>query len=309
MIFPPYLQKGDTIGIVAPARKISHEAVAYAHRWFSEQSYQVRYGKNLFAEHCQYAGDDTQRLEDLQIMLDDPEIKAIICARGGYGTVRIIDLLDFSTFLQHPKWICGFSDITVLHSHIHTQLQIATLHSPMIINITPEHQEANKSLIHLLEGGKMNYTFAPHPLNRTGTAEGVLVGGNLSLLHTMAGTLSDISTAGKVLFIEDLEEYLYHIDRMMLNLKRTNKLRDLSGLIVGGMSNMNDNAIPYGKTAEEIIAEHCKDYHFPVCYGFPAGHIALNQSLKIGATVKLQVSPKECCLSELKTMSFFINFL
>jgi len=298
MIFPPYLQKGNTIGIVAPARKIKSEALSYAHTWLSEQGYQVRYGKNLFAEYHQYAGNDTQRLEDLQIMLNDPDIKAIICARGGYGTARIIDLIDFSKFLQHPKWICGFSDITVLHSHIHTQLQIATLHSPMGINIIPENQEANQSLIHLLEGGKMNYTFISSLLNRKGTAEGVLTGGNLSILYAMTGTASDISTTGKILFIEDLDEYLYHIDRMMLNLRRTGKLNHLSGLIVGGMNKMNDNIIPYGKTAEEIIAEHCQEYHFPVCYGFPAGHAARNLPLKLGASIKLQISQENSCLLE-----------
>jgi len=298
MIFPPYLQKGNTIGIVAPARKIKPETLSYAHTWLSEQGYQVRYGKNLFAEYHQYAGNDTQRLEDLQIMLNDPDIKAIICAGGGYGTARIIDLIDFSKFLQHPKWICGFSDITVLHSHIHTQLQIATLHSPMGINIIPENQEANQSLIHLLEGGKMNYTFTSSFLNRKGTAEGVLTGGNLSILYAMTGTASDISTAGKILFIEDLDEYLYHIDRMMLNLRRTGKLNHLSGLIVGGMNKMNDNIIPYGKTAEEIIAEHCQEYHFPVCYGFPAGHAARNLPLKLGASIKLQISQENSCLLE-----------
>jgi muramoyltetrapeptide carboxypeptidase len=168
----------------------------------------------------------------------------------------------------------------------------------MAINITPEHGEANLSLIYLLEGKKMNYTFEPHPLNRMGTTEGTLTGGNLSLLYALTGTSSDLSTAGKILFIEDLEEYLYHIDRMMMTLKRTGKLKHLSGLVVGGMNNMNDNVIPYGKTAEEIIAEHCEEYDFPVCYGFPTGHIPLNQSLKLGVHVKLFISSDNCCLSE-----------
>ncbi len=288
LIQPPYLKKGDTIGIIACARKISREemdpAVAILKSWGLE----VVLGKNVFNTDCQFSGTDAERAEDLQTMLNDVSIKAVISARGGYGTMRIIDKIDFTAFKKNPKWLVGYSDITVLHSHIHT-LGIETLHATMPINFHKD-AEALESLHKALFGEKINYEISSHPLNRKGIAEGELVGGNLSLLYALAGSSSDIVTTGKILFIEDLDEYLYHIDRMMMNLKRSGKLSRLVGLIVGGMSDMKDNAIPFGKTAEEIILDAVKEYNYPVCFHFPAGHIDKNLALYLGRKVKLEIA-------------------
>ncbi|MCK6650038.1 MAG: LD-carboxypeptidase, partial [Bacteroidia bacterium] len=218
-------------------------------------------------------------------MLDDTSIKAVISARGGYGTVRIIDKLNFSTFKKHPKWIIGYSDITVLHSHIHN-MGIQTLHATMPINFKV-NEEATETLRKSLFGEKIHYSFEPHALNKNGKAEGILVGGNLSLLYALCGSNSDIDTKGKILFIEDLDEYLYHIDRMMMNLKRSGKLSGLTGLIVGGMSDMKDNAVPFGKTAEAIILDAVKEYNYPVCFHFPCGHIDRNLAIILGKKVEL----------------------
>lgn len=288
MIIPTYLQKGDKIGIVATARKISETELAPALKIIEEKGLIPVLGKNLLGACHQFSGTDAQRSADLQTMLDDESIKAILVARGGYGTVRIIDNIDFSNFKKHPKWIVGYSDITVLHSHIHNTLGIATLHATMPINFLQD-AFATETLFKALFGEKLFYEFHAHPLNRKGSVEGQLVGGNLSLLYALCGSVSDIKTAGKILFLEDLDEYLYHIDRMMMNLKRSGKLSQLKGLIVGGMSDMKDNTIPYGKTAEEIIAEHVADFNYPVCFGFPAGHIKNNYALKLGVIAKLSI--------------------
>lgn len=288
MIIPTYLQKGDKIGIVATARKISEAELAPALKIIEEKGLIPVLGKNLLGAYHQFSGTDIERCEDLQNMLDDESIKAVIVARGGYGTVRIIDKIDFSNFKKNPKWIVGYSDITVLHSHIHNTLGIATLHATMPINFLQD-AFATETLFKALFGEKLFYEFDAHPLNRKGSVEGQLVGGNLSLLYALCGSVSDIKTAGKILFLEDLDEYLYHIDRMMMNLKRSGKLSQLKGLIVGGMSDMKDNTIPYGKTAEEIIAEHVADFNYPVCFGFPAGHIKNNYALKLGVIAKLSI--------------------
>ncbi len=245
----------------------------------------------------QFSGTDHERATDLQAMLDDASIRAIFCARGGYGSVRIIDELDFSGFIQNPKWIVGYSDITVFHSHINRHFGIQTLHGPMPINFPPDRKvkASLQSLKEILEGGYPAYHFTSHPFNRKGTASGMLCGGNLSMLYSLAGTESDIDTEGKILFIEDLDEYLYHIDRMMQNLKRSGKLESLAGLVVGGMNDMNDNTIPFGKTAYEIIAETVADYHFPVIFDFKSGHISENLGLIIGGYVELEVA-EECSL-------------
>lgn len=287
MTIPPYLQKGDKIGIVAPARKISREELQAAVTLFESCGFTVVFGNNLFGADHQFSGSDAQRTADLQAMLDDPSIKAVISARGGYGTLRIIDQLDFTAFRRNPKWVIGYSDITVLHSHIHN-FGIETLHATMPINFA-KHEEATRTLLKAIQGEALQYTVPANPLNRDGKAHGELVGGNLSLLYALSASASDISTKGKILFIEDLDEYLYHIDRMMLNLKRSGKLGHLAGLVVGGMTDMKDNAIPFGKTAEEIISDAVKDYDFPVCFDFPAGHIERNLALVFGREVRLEV--------------------
>ena len=290
MTLPPYLQTGDRIGIVACARKISKEELQFSIDTFTNWGLEVVLSKNLFEQHHQFAGTDEQRAEDLQTMLDDSSVKAIICARGGYGTLRIIDKIDFTKFKQHPKWMIGFSDVTVLHSHIHN-LGIQTLHAKMLLNIN-KNPESTETLRKALFGEALNYEVESHPLNRKGNAEGQLVGGNLSLLYALAGSVSDIDTKGKILFIEDLDEYLYHIDRMMVSLKRYGKLSELAGLVVGGMTDMKDNQIPFGKNAEEIILDAVKEYNYPVCFSFSAGHIDRNLAIVLGKKVVLNVDEK-----------------
>lgn len=296
---PPYLKPGDTIGIAAPARKISREELAPTLALLERRGYKVLLPENLFAECHQFAGTDEQRAADMQYLLDNPDVKAILFARGGYGSVRIIDRLDFATFLQSPKWLCGYSDMTVFHSHLQANYQIPTLHATMPLNITNETVDSDnvRTLFDALEGRPLNYEVPAHPFNHHGDATAPLVGGNLSMLYSLLGSPSDINTDGKILFIEDLDEYLYHIDRMMMNLKRNGKLNHLAGLVIGGLSDMNDNTIPYGKTAEEIVAEHCAEYDYPVCFGFPAGHIARNLTLKLGMTAQLKVTESQIVLS------------
>ena len=287
MVQPPLLKKADKIGIIAPARKISLPEIQFAIDTFKSWGLEVVLSKNIFKEDHQFSGTDEERCSDLQTMLDDDSIRAIISARGGYGTLRIIDKLDFLKFKKHPKWIIGYSDITVLHSHIHN-FGIETVHGLMCINF-PKSAGAVETLHKILFGEKLSYSFEKHGLNRKGKCEGEVVGGNLSLLYALAGSKSDISTKGKILFIEDLDEYLYHIDRMMLNLNRSGKLSDLAGLIVGGMTDMKDNQVPFGKTAEEIILDAVKDFKFPVCFNFPAGHIENNYAIPLGRKAILDV--------------------
>lgn len=292
MISPPFLTPGDTIGIVATARKISYEEAAPAIGMLVDGGFKVRTGQRMFGISNQFSGTDEERTADLQRMLDDPEVKAILCARGGYGTVRIIDRLDFSEFVKHPKWICGFSDVTVLHSHIHRHFGIATLHSSMLFNM--RNVEAShpsfRTLADTLKGDLRPMEAPPSELNRYGTAEAEVVGGNLSILYSLLGSDSDIDTDGRILFLEDLDEYLYHIDRMMMNMCRNGKLRNLAGLIIGGMTDMNDNAIAFGETAEQIIARHVEGLGFPVAFGFPVGHLDVNRALMLGKKAALRVS-------------------
>lgn len=290
LIQPSYLKKGDKIAIVACARKISRDELQPAIDILKSWGLEVVLSRYLFSEDNQFSGTDSERAEDLQTMLNHVSVKAVICARGGYGTIRIIDKIDFTRFIQHPKWIIGYSDITVLHSHIHS-IGIETLHATMPINFT-KNKEALETLRKALFGERLFYEVEKHLLNKAGDAEGELVGGNLSLLYSLTGSVSDIDTKGKILFIEDLDEYLYHVDRMMINLKRSGKLDHLAGLIVGGMTDMKDNAVPFGKTAEEIILDAVQEYNYPVCFNFPAGHVDRNLALYFGKNVKLHVDEK-----------------
>lgn len=286
---PAYLKKGDKIGIVASARKIQASDIAEALEYFTKWGLVSVLGENLFAEDHQFAGKDADRAKDLQNMLDDPEIKAIVFARGGYGTVRIIDQLNWNKFTQKPKWLVGFSDITVLHSHIHNNFGVETLHSLMPLNFPTASDEAISSLRKAIFGESLNYKISGHRLNREGLANAVIVGGNLSILQNLSATDSDLNTENKILFIEDLDEYYYHIDRMMQNLERSGKLKNLAGLIVGGMTEMHDNSIPFGMNAYEIIHNMVKDFSFPVCFGFPAGHFPDNRTLIFGRKLKLEI--------------------
>ena len=291
---PSSLLAGDKIGIVAPARKVNPEEMAPAIEMLRQWGYEVIEAKHLYGDNNQFSGTDSERAADFQAMLDDDSIRAIFCARGGYGSVRIIDLLDFTRFAEMPKWIVGYSDITVFHSHINKHFGIQTLHAAMPINFPAglKMNESLGSLKNILEGGLPDYYFPTHPFNRKGKAGGVLCGGNLSILYSLTGTASDIDTEGKILFIEDLDEYLYHIDRMMMNLKRSGRLEGIAGLVVGGMNDMNDNAVPFGKTAYEIIAEMVAVYNFPVIFDFKSGHNSENLGLIIGGHVEMEVDDK-----------------
>lgn len=299
MITPPYLKKGDTVGIVATARKIQPVEIETAVNIIKSWGLNVVFGPNLFKEDNQYAGTDAERAADMQWAMDDETINAVIFARGGYGTVRIIDKLDFTKFCKRPKWIVGYSDITVAHSHINRHCGVETIHGSMLSGFPADCMPDNscRSLHDLLLGLPLSYDVAAglnKHLQRTGEVRGELVGGNLSLLYALLGSASDIDPAGKILFIEDLDEYLYHIDRMMMNLKRNGKLQNLKALIVGGMSEMRDNPIPFGKSAEEIIADAVKEYNYPVVYNFPAGHIKDNRALVLGRNVRLSVDRDLC---------------
>ncbi|MGE5424761.1 MAG: S66 peptidase family protein [Syntrophothermus sp.] len=291
MTTPDYLVKGDKMGMVAPARCISFEEVHPSLRLFQKWGLEVELGTHIFNKQNQYAGSDEFRAADLQHMLDNDSIRAVICARGGYGTVRIIDRLDFTRFLKRPKWIIGYSDITVLHSHIQRHFGIETLHATMPVNILKDQpgEDSAETLRHLLFGEKITYTKPLHPFDRKGESEAILTGGNLSILYSLMGSSSEIQTDGKILFIEDVDEYLYHIDRMMMCLKRAGKLAKLKGLIVGGMDRMNDNTIPFGKAANDIILEAAAEYNYPVCIDFPAGHGSKNLALVLGRKIRMKI--------------------
>jgi len=289
MIFPEKLKIGDKIGVISTARKITLDELAPAIKTIESWELKVELGSNLFEADNQFSGTIEQRSTDLQTMIDDDSIKAILCARGGYGTVQIIDNIDFSKLKNKPKWIVGYSDVTVLHSHLN-KLGIASLHATMPINFKTNAKESLASLKNGLFGNENNILCGPHPFNKFGKVEAEIVGGNLSILYSLLGSNSDVDTDGKILFIEDLDEYMYHVDRMMINLKRNGKLKNLKALIIGGMSDMNDNTIPFGKTAEEIILEYIKEFDFPVCFNFPAGHLDDNRTLVFGKECTLEIN-------------------
>lgn len=295
---PPYLKSGDTLAIVATARKVGETEIKDCIDFFSQKGIQVVLGKHIYDSHFQFASTDEHRAADLQSMLDDPSVNAILCARGGYGTVRIIDQLNFDQYSQHPKWLIGFSDITVLHNQLH-KLGFASVHGPMAVNFTQDensgfyiHPQNREDLFDLISGNNISYITPPHLYNKMGTAEGNLVGGNLSVLYSLSGTSSDIDTDGKILFIEDLDEYLYHFDRMMQWLDRSGKLRKINALLIGDMiqmKNLNpDN--PFGQNAEEIISEIGKKYSFPISFGWRAGHSHYNTPLILGKKVQVEIN-------------------
>lgn len=298
---PPYLKKGDTIGLVCPAGYMPVERVSECIRILNEEwGFTTKVGNTIGKQFNYFSGTDEERLADLQQMLDDDEVKTVFCARGGYGISRIIDRIDFSRFKKKPKWIIGFSDVTVLHSHIYRNYYIATLHAPMAAAFNDEGYKTEfvQSLKNTLEGKKIKYNCPPHEFNRKGEGIGELVGGNLSLLAHLVGTDSDLKTRGRILFIEDTGEYLYNIDRMMRQLQRSGKLDKLAGLIVGGFTDMKDTERPYGQTVYEIIRDVVKEYKYPVCFGFPVSHEKENLALKIGVGYKLKVGKSKIILEE-----------
>ncbi len=289
MTTPPFLQLGDTVAIISTARKITSEELKPALKLLFGWGLKVVLGKSIGAESDQFAGDDEVRTSDFQQMMDNPEIKAIWCARGGYGTVRMIDMLDFTEFRRNPKWIIGYSDITVFHSHIHN-FGIETLHAQMPLEIEKKTLETSATIRKVIFGEPYTVSLTSESTaNRIGSAKGQFVGGNLSVLYSLCGSASAIRTEGKILFIEDLDEYLYHIDRMMQNLKRNGMLNDLAGLVVGGMTEMHDNTIPFGKTAIEIVMAAVAEYNYPVCLNFPAGHVSDNRAIIMGRRVSLEI--------------------
>ncbi len=295
---PPFLTPGSRIRIVSPAGKCREEEILPAVGWLKENGFRVETGRHVCGHYFQYSGCDQERLSDLQEAMDDPETRAIICSRGGYGTIRLIDQLDFSRFRRHPKWLVGFSDITILHNRLHLS-GYESVHGTMCRSFFPgdgKPSEGLERMMQLLRGEKPAFGIPVSPGNRRGTVSAVLTGGNLSLLYSLIGTPYDLDTAGKILFIEDIGEYLYHIDRMMVSLRLSGKLKFLAGLVVGQFSDVKDNEEPFGKTIEEIILDAVRDFDFPVCFGFPAGHGQPNLPLRLGARYKLKITGKECSL-------------
>ena len=293
---PRPLKKGDTVAITCPAKKLPHsltDAVQLPESW----GLHVILGETVGASYHQFAGDDALRTRDFQRFLDDDSVKAIFAARGGYGTIRIIDQLNFSTFKTKPKWVVGFSDITVLHSHIYANYQIETIHGQMPLTIPDGTKPSLETLRKALFGEPLVYQYPNKTISNDGEARGILTGGNLSLLIALLGSVSEIDYRDKILFIEDVGEYLYTIDRMLWTLKRSGKLARLKGLIVGGFTQIKDDGIPFGQTVEEIVMEHVKDYHYPVCFDFPAGHIPNNQALIFGRQVQLTVDKQGVSLA------------
>ena len=288
---PKYLEQGDTIGIVATARKVSPEELAPAIRLLSNEGFKVKLGSNLFKEAHQFSGTDQQRAADVMQMVADPEVKAILCARGGYGSARILEYLDYEAIRNNPKWFCGYSDVTVMHA-LYTKLSIASLHSTMPINF-PKDGSSNpstQSLVDSLKGKHTALAAEANPHNVYGEAEGLLVGGNLSLVYSLMATDLQLDTNQKILFIEDLDEYLYHMDRTMLSLRHSGILGQLAGIAVGYMNDMNDNTIPFGKAAEEIVYEHTQHLGIPVAFGIPAGHLEPNYAMVLGKRYRLSVN-------------------
>lgn len=287
------LQSGDRVGIVATAGKVKTGSLDQGIKLLQQWGFQVICGPNLFQGHGYFAGTDAQRAADLQMMLDDPSIKAIFCARGGYGTTRMIDSIDFTHFQQQPKWLIGFSDVTTLHQHIH-RLGIQSIHGQTVSALS--ESQASSSIKKVLLGGAYSIESPAHQANRLGQAEGVLVGGNLSLLCNLIGTASAIDTRGKILFIEEVSEPLYHFDRMLVQLARAGKLSELSGLIIGELSSMTNPENKFTLTAEEIVLEKVANFNYPVCFDFPVGHIKNNWAMPCGRWSVLDVNTKHVSL-------------
>ncbi len=307
VIKPSYLKKGDTIGITCPAGFIIAEDILPAINKIKEWGFKIKIGSTVEKKDFTFGGTDEERLQDFQQMLDDKNIKAIMCARGGYGAVRIIDALDFKKFTANPKWIIGFSDVTVIHSHLNKNLGIASVHSKMCNSFPADWSKAEPVQIETIEsirkclaGEKMTYNIVPNEKNKTGIAEGILVGGNLKTLETLAGSKSDINTDGKILFVEDTGEYLYSIDRMFWNLKRSGKLNKLKGLIIGGFKVKPVDTIEeeFGKNLFDIVLEKVKEYNYPVCFDFPVGHQKNNFALKCGVKHQLNIGLSKVNLKE-----------
>lgn len=299
---PPFLKKGDTIAITCPAGYMEAANIKTCVKTLQGWGFQVLIGKTVGSDSTNYfSGTDEERRDELQAMLDEPSVKAILCGRGGYGVTRIIEQLNFTAFKKNPKWIIGFSDITVLHSYLFSKCKVASLHAPMAnaFNKGGANGPYVQSLYKSITGKKNQYACKPYAKNKLGKATGALVGGNLALLAHLAGSSLLYKTKGAILFIEDVGEYLYNIDRMIIQLKRAGVLRQLSGLIIGGFTDTKDTVRPFGKKVEQIIAEHIVEYDYPVCFHFPVSHAKANVSLKVGLPVCLRVTNQSVTMTEL----------
>jgi muramoyltetrapeptide carboxypeptidase len=286
----PALQKGDAVGIVCLARKVSLEDIRDGIWLLETWGLRVVLGQSIGAEDGYLGGPDELRKTDFQQMLDNPDIKAIFSARGGYGTTRILDQIDFSSLAPNPKWVIGFSDVTALLCHLHT-LGLESVHGTMpLLMGKPATQEADETLRRVLFHEPLSYAVPATPFNVPGTATGQLLGGNLILLNNITGTASDVDYTGKILFLEDVGEYYYNVDRVLVHLRRLGKLEKLAGLIVGQFSDMNDTAVPFGKDVPQIILEHCGSFGYPICFDFPVGHVDRNLALVVGRATTLQVN-------------------
>ena len=299
---PPYLKKGDTIGIVCPAGFMSLEKAATCIETLQTWGYKVKLGKTLGSQFHYFSGTDEERASDLQEMLDDKTVHAILCGRGGYGVSRIIDRLDFKSFKKNPKWVIGFSDITVLHAALYQQVKFASIHSSMAsaFNDGGFENDYVQSIRKIIKGQLANYNCAPHAFNHLGKSSGELIGGNLSLIVHMIGTKTAYQTKNKILFIEDVGEYIYHIDRMFLQLKRAGCLEELAGLVIGGFTDMKDTTVEFGMTVYETLHQHLKEYDFPICFDFPVSHETPNYALKVGVKHELSVTKTKTVLKELR---------
>ena len=287
------LKKGDAVAVISTARKVSPEELDFAITKIKSWGLNVCFGNNLFKNHHQFSGTIQERTDDLQWALDDNKIKAVFFARGGYGSVHVVDYIDWHSFKTNPKLLIGFSDITVFHSHVHQCYNTPTLHAAMPITFPQNTDGALKNLRDILFGENVSYKFKGHSFNKNGKVKAAIVGGNLSILYSLLGSKSQLDTAGKILFLEDIDEYLYHIDRMMQALKRAGMLENLSGLMIGGMNEMNDNTIPFGKTAEEIIRDVVSEYTYPVAFNIPSGHINENLPLLFGEKASFTVATNQ----------------
>ncbi len=288
-VIPPKLEANDTIALISTARKTDHANIAYATKLIQKWGYRILEGKNLYKEDHQFAGTDAERLQDLNDAIRNPDVKAILLARGGYGTARIVDGVDLKALHNQPKWIIGYSDITVLHNHIYKHIGMASLHATMPLNFQDNTPQALHSLQDGLKGISHETEIMHHRLNVAGEATGELIGGNLSVICSMMGSSTQMDTKGCILFIEDVDEYLYHMDRMMVCLKRAGMLSAISGMVVGSLTNMRDNQIPFGMNADEIIANNVAEYGYPVCFNYPSGHISDNRAWIHGKKVRLTV--------------------
>lgn len=306
-VIPPYLKTGDTIGITSPAGYITLNDIQPSIQQMTSWGFRINIGNTIGKRNFGFGGTDDERIKDMQMMLDDPSLAAIMCARGGYGVIRIIDKLDFKNFVQRPKWIIGFSDVTILHSHLNKNLGIASIHSKMCNSFPDDWNMADDlqkqtifSIRNALSGLPVKYPLVHSSYNKTGTAEGILTGGNLKTLESLSGTASDLYTNGKILFVEDTGEYLYSIDRMFWNLKRTGKLVGLKGLIVGGFKiKPDDPGEEFGISLQSIVLDKLKDYNYPVCFDFPVGHQKNNFALKCGARYRMNINQQSSIVEEI----------